>query len=102
MASPRSRCDRRITVGCANRRSRLWPRGRSVKMMKGNSGRVAVVTGGGGGIGRGICLRLAGEEGVSVVVADQNLDKAQETVSEVEAQQGAARAFAVDVTNPDG
>jgi NAD(P)-dependent dehydrogenase (short-subunit alcohol dehydrogenase family) len=71
-------------------------------MMKGNSGRVAVVTGGGGGIGRGICLRLAGEEGVSVVVADQHLDKAQETVSEVEAQQGAARAFAVDVTNPDG
>lgn len=70
--------------------------------MKGLRDKVAVVTGGGGGIGRAICLRLAAEEGVRVIVADQGGDKADETVKQVEAAGGAAVAREVDVTDPDG
>ena len=38
--------------------------------------RVAVVTGGGGGIGEGICLCLA-REGAHIVVSDQNRPSAE-------------------------
>lgn len=43
---------------------------------------VAVVTGGGGGIGAGICRCLA-EEGAHVVVSDLNEEAARKTASEV-------------------
>jgi len=46
------------------------------------SGKVAIVTGGAMGIGKGIALRLA-EAGASVVVADINLEAAQATVAEM-------------------
>ena len=70
--------------------------------MKGISGKVAVVTGGGGGIGRGICLRLGAEESARVIVADQVGEKADETVKQVKAAGGEAAAVAVDVTDPAG
>jgi glucose 1-dehydrogenase len=70
--------------------------------MKGIQGQVAVVTGGGGGIGRGISLRLAVDESASVVVADQHQAKADETAAQVKAAGGAASAHAVDVTDPEG
>jgi 3-oxoacyl-[acyl-carrier protein] reductase len=57
--------------------------------VEGLDGRVALVTGAGRGIGRGIAARLAAE-GVSVVVNDLDADVAQETVSEIEAAGGAA------------
>ncbi|MFN8612481.1 MAG: SDR family NAD(P)-dependent oxidoreductase [Vulcanimicrobiota bacterium] len=41
------------------------------------SGKVAIVTGGGSGIARAMCLRL-GELGARVVVADRNLEAAQD------------------------
>ncbi len=40
-------------------------------MTGGLKGRVAVVAGGGAGIGRAICIRLA-EKGVRIIVADIN------------------------------
>ncbi len=43
-------------------------------------GKVAVVTGGASGIGKGAAIRLA-EEGASVVVADRNLEGAEEVAS---------------------
>lgn len=56
-------------------------------------GKVAIVTGGGSGIGEGISKALAGE-GASVVVADINLEAAQRVVDEIAAAGGTAAAFA--------
>ena len=57
----------------------------------------AIVTGGGSGIGRGTCVRLA-EEGATVAVFDVDLDGAQGTVREIEAGGGRALALRVDVS----
>jgi 2-hydroxycyclohexanecarboxyl-CoA dehydrogenase len=57
---------------------------------------VAVVTGGGGGIGREICIRFA-EEGARVAVLDIDAGTARQTA---EAIGDAARAFTVDITDP--
>jgi NAD(P)-dependent dehydrogenase (short-subunit alcohol dehydrogenase family) len=59
-------------------------------------GRVAVVTGGGNGIGRATVLRLCGE-GARVVVADLNAESGAETVRLVEGGRGAARFVRADV-----
>jgi NAD(P)-dependent dehydrogenase (short-subunit alcohol dehydrogenase family) len=59
---------------------------------------VALITGGGGGIGREIALRL-GASGTAVAVFDLSLDTAQETADQVAASGGDAVAAAVDVTD---
>ncbi|MBF6600182.1 MAG: SDR family oxidoreductase [Dehalococcoidia bacterium] len=61
------------------------------------SGKTAIITGAGSGIGRACAVRLA-REGASVVVADVNDSGAAETVSMIAAAGGAAAAVQVDVT----
>ena len=61
-------------------------------------GKVAVVTGGGGGIGSAICRRL-GTEGAEVVVADANAVSAGAVAAEIVGAGGKAVAIAGDVSN---
>ena len=63
-------------------------------------GKVVVVTGGAGGIGRGIGERLA-SEGASVVVVDHDEERTAATVAAINAAGGAAGGHVVDVTEPD-
>lgn len=63
-------------------------------------GGVAVITGAGSGIGAGLARR-AGELGMTVVVADINMDAAQTVTSEITAAGGRAEAVRVDVSKPD-
>lgn len=59
--------------------------------------RVAIVTGGGSGIGRACALRLAAD-GAKVVIADVRLNAAQETVDLIKNGGGQATAVQTDVT----
>jgi NAD(P)-dependent dehydrogenase (short-subunit alcohol dehydrogenase family) len=61
--------------------------------------KVAIVTGGGSGIGRGVCLAFA-REGAHVVVADVNLQSARETLAGVEAARRRGLAVQTDVSDP--
>jgi 2-hydroxycyclohexanecarboxyl-CoA dehydrogenase len=62
------------------------------------SNRVALVTGGAQGIGKGIATTL-GEHGFKVAVADLNLAVAEETAKEISAAGGSAVAVEIDVTS---
>ncbi|HEV8716664.1 MAG TPA: 3-oxoacyl-ACP reductase family protein [Candidatus Binatia bacterium] len=59
----------------------------------------ALVTGGGSGIGRAVCLAFA-REGADVGVADVSLEGAEVTAQEVRKSGGKAVALRVDVTDP--
>ncbi len=63
-------------------------------------GKVALVTGGGGGIGSAIALRLA-EEGAVVGVLDRRGDAATDVAARVEAAGGRALALTAEITDPD-
>jgi NAD(P)-dependent dehydrogenase (short-subunit alcohol dehydrogenase family) len=62
------------------------------------TGQVAIVTGGGRGIGRAIALALAAA-GAKVAVAARSLDQLDETVAIIQRQGGQAIALATDVTD---
>ena len=62
------------------------------------SGKVALVTGAGSGIGRGIALACA-DEGMHVVLADVQAGTAQAVAAEVEAKEVRALAVDLDVRN---
>jgi short-subunit dehydrogenase len=61
-------------------------------------GATAVVTGGASGIGRGLAEELA-KRGCEVVLADRQIDLAEEVASTICASSGKARALNVDVTD---
>jgi 3-oxoacyl-[acyl-carrier protein] reductase len=64
------------------------------------TGRTAIVTGAGSGIGRASALRMA-EAGASVVCADCNRDTAEQTVALIKEASGSATAATVDVSDRD-
>ena len=61
--------------------------------------RVAVVTGGAGGIGRAICERFA-QEGMKVVVADLDEELLDRAVTELREKSHDVTGVKVDVTKP--
>jgi len=61
------------------------------------SGKVAVVTGGNGGIGRGIALGLA-EAGASVAILARNDERNRDTLAELERSRVRAMALKLDVS----
>jgi NAD(P)-dependent dehydrogenase (short-subunit alcohol dehydrogenase family) len=64
----------------------------------GINGKVALVTGGARSLGKQDCLTLAAE-GCRVIVLDMNGEGAAETAREITESRGAARAYAVDITD---
>ena len=62
--------------------------------------KVAVVTGGGSGIGRAICQAFV-REGAAVVVVDQNSEGAERVKGELVKAGGKASTFIGDVGKPE-
>lgn len=69
-------------------------------MKLGLEGQVALVTGGGQGVGRQICIELAAE-GMRVVVNDLFAERAQAVAAEIAAAGGQALAAPADITRAD-
>jgi len=63
-------------------------------------GKVAIVTGGGAGIDRSCCLRLA-EEGARVVATDISEERGEETVEQIKQNGGEALFLGHDVAQED-
>lgn len=68
--------------------------------MRGLTDSVAIVSGASSGIGRKTAQRLA-DEGARVVAADVDVEGGEETVAQIEADDGEAVFVEADVTNPD-
>jgi NAD(P)-dependent dehydrogenase (short-subunit alcohol dehydrogenase family) len=60
--------------------------------------KVAIITGGGGGVGRATALAFS-REGCIIVAADVEMDKAQETINLITRERGKGLAIKVDVTD---
>jgi len=60
--------------------------------------KIALVTGGGSGIGKDVCKVLA-KQGAHVIVVDLNADSAKGTVDEINSNGNTAEAITLDVTN---
>ncbi|MFN0146263.1 MAG: SDR family NAD(P)-dependent oxidoreductase, partial [Dehalococcoidia bacterium] len=64
-------------------------------------GKVAMITGGGAGIGRDSCLAFA-REGAAVAVVDVRGERAEQTAGLIREAGGKATAFLCDVRSQDG
>src|SRR4051812_49191686 len=69
-------------------------------MMGEHDGRVALVTGGSQGIGRGAAMELAAE-GAAVVVHGYTLDLAEEAVAQIQGAGGVACAVSGPIDDPE-
>lgn len=69
-------------------------------MRKSFEKKVAIITAGGQGIGRGIALKFS-EEGASVAIADINIETAKSVVKEIEEREGNGLAIKADVSSSD-
>ena len=63
-------------------------------------GKVAIVTGGGQGVGQGIAYALA-SEGAKIAVSGRTLSKAEDTAAEIRRRGGTAQAFLCEVTSKE-
>lgn len=68
--------------------------------MRGLKDKVAIVTGGAGGIGTAISKRF-GEEGSIVAIFDLNIEAANKVAEEIKAAGGKAKGYAVDITGQE-
>jgi 2-hydroxycyclohexanecarboxyl-CoA dehydrogenase len=66
--------------------------------MRGLEGKAAIVTGGGGGIGRAICGRLA-EAGARIGIFDRDIDAGKRAAAELVDGGVVAKAYEVDITD---
>ena len=64
------------------------------------AGKVAIVTGGGQGVGRGISLSLA-ESGAAVLLVGRKMHKLERVAEEIRAAGGTAECLATDITAED-
>src|SRR5579862_9452930 len=85
--------------GCA---MPMIPTGKTEEVLamafKGLEGKVAIVTGGGQGIGRAYAHRFA-QEGCSVVVAEINAEKGKAVAGDIQSAGGKSMFVAADVSN---
>ena len=72
----------------------------SIKTMFDLTGKVAIVTGGGNGIGKACCEILA-DAGASVTVSDLKLPDAEAVANQIKAAGGKAIAIACNVTKDE-
>jgi NAD(P)-dependent dehydrogenase (short-subunit alcohol dehydrogenase family) len=68
--------------------------------MDDSSKKVAIITGGASGIGRALCEEFAGADTV-IIVADVNVEGAEQVAAEISGNGGYARAEALDVANAE-
>lgn len=61
------------------------------------SGRVALITGGGSGIGKG-CAKILAEAGACVMLIGRRMEKLQEVQAEIEQEGGLCACFSADLT----
>jgi NAD(P)-dependent dehydrogenase (short-subunit alcohol dehydrogenase family) len=67
-------------------------------MEKKLNGKIAIVTGGGQGIGKAVAVKLA-EAGATVIVADVNEKTASATANEIRSSGANAKAFVIDLSD---